>query len=178
MKDFLNHLQQLLLCGAVIEDVLTQVRRSCDRHIPPDDFNQSVLLRAIEHRASFRGETIPELLGWLQAIGQQLAAKLRVSSKRLRQAALADLADEIQISEAEREAEEAEQAVETSWLNETIAGFSKQDQSLLRRHYWADESLVAFARRRKLSPNTVTQRHCRLLQRLRALARLRSRGKK
>jgi len=72
VKDFLTQLADLVKNGAAA-GVLERAHRSCHWHIGPEDLEQDVLLRAIQCLDSFRGETTPELVGWLQAIGWQVA---------------------------------------------------------------------------------------------------------
>jgi len=58
------------------------------------------------------------------------------------------------------------------------ADLSAQDYTLLQRHYWGKESIVAIARNLELPADVLRQRHCRLIQRLRALRRSPDSGKK
>jgi RNA polymerase sigma factor (sigma-70 family) len=166
VKDFLTHLVGLVEIGAAM-GVLERAHRSCDRHIDLADFRQEALLRAIQHLDSFRGETTPELVSWLQAIGWQVAAQLRrAAHPTLGQEFLRDVADRVRASADEEAAEEARLAADARWLTESLAALDAVDRSLLQRHYLGGESLVAIAQQLGLSPNTVSHRLGRLLRKL------------
>jgi RNA polymerase sigma factor (sigma-70 family) len=172
MKDFLDHLQKLVTSAATARE-LRQSYRSCHWLVDFDDFCQRVLLHAIEHFNTFRGQTTEELLSWLRALGRQLAAQLRrAAHASLAQALLPDVADRVRTSAAEEVVQAAERATDARWLARAIAALDLEDSGLLQRHYWGRESLAAIALDLGLLPNTVTQRHGRLLQRLRAVRRV------
>jgi RNA polymerase sigma factor (sigma-70 family) len=171
VKDFLNHLEQLVIIDTPAR-VLWRAHRSCSWIIDFDDFCQRVLLRAIEHLDRFRGETIAKLLGWLRAIGRQLAAQLRRTAHACPgDALLRDIVDQVRPSAAEEAAYLAEQAANRRWLTGALAAMRVEDSRLLHRRYWDGESLVAIAEDLGLSRNAVTQRHGRILRRLRVLWR-------
>jgi RNA polymerase sigma factor (sigma-70 family) len=171
-SDFLGQLQELVASGETV-GVLRSAHRSCDRHLSCDDFDQMVLLRAIQNASSFRGQSKPELLGWLKAIGQQLAGKLRRVTGPASQSLPAESREQVRRSEAEEISHEAVQAAKMRWLSSVLADLSIRDQVLLRRRYWCHESLVVIAREFGVSADTLRQRWFRLHQRLRALGRLR-----
>jgi RNA polymerase sigma factor (sigma-70 family) len=170
VQDLLNHFEKLATMGASAH-MLRDSHRTCRWLIGFDDFCQAVLVRAMEHLDRFRGETQAELLGWLRAVGRHLAAQLRrAANGRLGPAPLHDIADRARISATEEAENTAEQATNAHWLAGELAALDLEDSELLQRHYWGRESFAAIALDLGLSPNTLTQRHGRLLQRLRATA--------
>lgn len=168
MKDFLERLQNLVIIDATA-CVLQRPYRTCRDLIKFEDYCQDVLVRALEHRDGFRGETTAELLGWLQAIAWQLAAQLRRDAHGCqRQELPADLVDRIHASAADDADREAEVAGITRWMAGAFAVMSADDCDLMQRHYWGRESLAAIARELGQSRNNVTQHHGRIVRRLRA----------
>ena len=168
MKDFLTHLQALVTSHATAR-ALRCPHRSCRGLIKFKDFCQDVLLRAIKHHDAFRGKTTAELLGWLQAIGRQLAAQLRrAPHPYLGQALPPDLADRDRTLAADEADHEEELAANSLVIARAIAALGPDDRSLMRRHYWGRESLADIAQDLGRSRNTVTQHHGRILRRLRA----------
>jgi RNA polymerase sigma factor (sigma-70 family) len=168
VKDSLKQLQDLVENGATI-DALRHAHRRCFRQVAFDDFCQSVLLHAIEHLESFRGATTPELIGWLQAIGRQLAMKMRRAAIGGIHTGLPDVPDHFRSSEAEQAAHELEHDSDMSWLSGILTHLPWHEYTLLRRHYWGHQSMVAIARDLEVSADVVRQRHCRLIQRLHSL---------
>lgn len=164
MSDFLPRLADLVENGAVT-GVLERAYRSCHWHIDPADFKQKVLLRAIEQLDSFRGETTPEFVGWLEAIARQVAAQVRRGAHTtLGMELLRDVADRVRPSDDENAADDAQRAADSRWLGESLATLDAADRMLLERHYWGCESFVAIARDMGLTPNTLSHRHRRILR--------------
>ncbi len=171
VNDFRNHLQELVEAGAVAAVLRRAIApvTSSSLWVALDDYSQSVLLRAVEHCDGFRGETTRELLGWLRKIAIQLAMRLRRAAHPTMGLGLRlEVADPPARSSPAQDAADAEtRADATRWLAGQLAGLSVAARSLLHRRYWGGESLAAIAQSTGESPNTVTQRHGRLLRRLR-----------
>jgi RNA polymerase sigma factor (sigma-70 family) len=169
MDDFLRHLGILVTSEAAAR-ALWQSHRFCRQTIDFDDFCQKALLKAIEHSDTFRGKTTAEILGWLRAIGRQLAGQLRRETRRpAEQELLNDIADQSPNATSE-EAEIAEVcATYACWLFGALADLRPADRELMQCHYWKLESFANIARNLGLPRNTVTKRHGRIIHRLRAL---------
>lgn len=169
MADFLAHLRDVVESGALAA-VLRPVHLPCQGLLPFDDFCQGVLVRAVEQGATFRGQSVAEFLGWLRALGkQQLVTLLRKSRLRHQQALADDMPDLRRPSVAEDVAERDERQEKTQWLATALAALEEDERELLLRHYFHEESLADIGRSLGLAPNTLAQRHVRLLKRLRSM---------
>jgi RNA polymerase sigma factor (sigma-70 family) len=166
VKDFVPVLQKLVEEQAV-GMALRASHRPCRRLITFPDFCQEVLVRALEHRASFRGETKAELLAWLKAIGQQLLVNTLRKSRRGELFPLSREPEDPALPPVEQTEVEEEQRRKGVWLLEMMGSLSADESDILFRHYFRRQKLKEIAKDLGLSPNTLAQRHARLLRRLR-----------
>lgn len=169
MFDFCARLESLVGEGAVPR-VLHGCHSPCRRLVNFEDFCQNVLLQALEHRESFRGHSDAELLGWLRVIGQQkMIDALRTSRRRRLTGLPAEVADPSAGPPLDTLIDQEEQARKLRRLVQLLASLSEEDRDLLVRHYLRAEPLTAIAARMGVAPNTLSQRHVRLLLRLRKM---------
>ena len=159
MDEVLQRLEHLIRTGTIFA-VLRRCHLPCRRLVSFEDFCQEVFLRAVRHQRSFRGQSDQEMAGWLRAIGNQnMVEHLR----RSRQERLLPLRIDIAQPEAPRNAERL------AWLMQVLSRLPVEDRDLLLRRYWHRESWQEIGRELNVAPNTLTQRHLRLLQRLRSM---------
>jgi RNA polymerase sigma factor (sigma-70 family) len=159
---FLGRLEQLVRAGSLVA-MLRRCHRPCQRLLRFEDFYQDVLLQAVRHHASFRGQADAEIAAWLRAIGNQ---RMIDALRRSRKDKALPLPEQVPQREAEPEQDER-----TLWLLEVMKTLEPPDRDLLISRYWEKRSWDEIGRLMGLEPNTLAQRHLRLLRRLRALAR-------
>jgi RNA polymerase sigma factor (sigma-70 family) len=142
---------------------------ACRHWAPWDDYCQAILLRALEHQGQFHGTSAAELAGWLQAIARQLMIDHLRRSRRDQFGPLPEQLPGREASPVDSVLTAEAQAERTRLLASILAQLDDGERELLVRHYWRREKLTDLAREWGVSPNTLTNRHLRLLRRLRAL---------
>ena len=171
MTDFSHQLQTLVETGAFAR-VLFACHRPCRWLISFEDFCQEILVRSLEHQHSFRGQTTAELAGWVRAIGRQLMINLLRRSREQRQLSLQlELVDPQAIPPSEQIAAAEDWNRKLSWLMQVLRELPTEERDLLIRHYYRRETFADIARQLGVPPNTIVQRHLRLLERLRRMRR-------
>jgi RNA polymerase sigma factor (sigma-70 family) len=169
VTDFLGRLQALVEQGTVAR-ALFPCHLPCRRLVTLEDFCQEVLLRALKYAGSFQGQGDAELVGWLKAIGRKVMLTTLQRSRLQALAPLpAEVADPSPNSPLDLLAEEEDRRRRLTWLLRVFAGLKPEEQELLRRHYYERQSFADIGRELGLAPNTLAQRHARLLQRLRRM---------
>ena len=143
--------------------LLRRCHRLCRWAIPFEDFCQNVLLNAVRHQASFRGQTEAEMAGWIKAIGNRCMID---ALRRSRQEKLAPLPQDIASPEDNEDPVHFERL---GWVMQVLKALPVEDQEILLRRYWQKQSWNDVAAAMNLSANTLSQKHLRLLVRLRAL---------
>jgi RNA polymerase sigma factor (sigma-70 family) len=165
--DFLSQLEDLVAKGD-LQRTLRSSHRPCCRLVSFEDFCQDVVLRAVQQQKSFRGQSTAELAGWLRSIGQQLMVNTLRRSRHERHADLpAELSDPSVVPPAVQLGENEERSRQLTWLFRVLANLEPEERDLLLRHYYRREPFVEIARQLGVPPNTVVQRHARLLNRIR-----------
>jgi DNA-directed RNA polymerase specialized sigma24 family protein len=163
------HVQFRLLVEAVVRSgavkaLLRASHRRCGRWTTLDDFCNDVLIRALQYQASFRGRTEAELMGWLGALGHQLATTIARRGHRsalpVLPVALAVVQETPVYSILRNEAE--------AWLRHAMKTLRGRDLELSHRHYYRGETFVAIATAWGKRPNTIARRHARVLAKFRA----------
>jgi RNA polymerase sigma factor (sigma-70 family) len=162
-----DQLRRLAETGKALP-ALRRAHLSCAHLVLFDDFCQEVFLRALEHRASFRGETDAQLIGWLRSIGRQLAVNyVRRLAKRECRVLPDDLADRDHGLPSAEAAGHEEAQESTDWMGKVFAALRPEERDLLFRLFFRGETLAEIARTRGESQNTLNKRFERLRTRLR-----------
>jgi RNA polymerase sigma factor (sigma-70 family) len=108
------------------------------------------------------------LIGWLQAIGRQLAANyLRRSAKRELAPLPAELMDEDDLPGPAQMSQKEEDRERVTFLVKAFAWLRPQERELLFRHLFRNETLADIGREVGETQNTLNKRYGRLLTRLR-----------
>ncbi len=153
-----------ILQGGGLEAALRRCHLPCRRLVAFEDFVQEVLLSGLRSALSFRGQSEAELAGWLQAIAQQRMIDVLRRSRREQRS---PLPEEWLDQRAGSPFEDAVKREQLAWLARALAALDGDDRELLLCHYWDGESFSDMARRQGMPPNTIIQRHRRLLEHLR-----------
>ena len=158
MSEFLNRLAGLILSRTIFA-TLRRCHRPCQRLLTFEDFCQDVFVRAVQHGEQFHGKTDAELAAWLRAIGnQRMVDALRRSAKERTVPLQIDVAEDDTPTNVDR----------ILWLMQVLNRLVPEDRDLLVRRYWKRESWKKISADLKIAPNTLAQRHLRLLRMLRA----------
>lgn len=157
-------LEELLRSGSV-DSLLHSRHLPCRHLIGFDDFRQEVFLRALRYAMSFRGSSLAELAAWLQSI----AGNVMLDCLRKAQTKTVIQRSEDVLEEAKVTATRSVSADLADWLTDVVEGLDDEDKEILHRRYRMRQRWQEIAEALNMKPNTLAQKHLRIIQRLRSL---------
>lgn len=157
-------LEELLASGSV-NSILRARYLPCRQLVAFEDFQQEVLLRALQYETRFRGRSLAELAGWLRTIaGNVMIDQLKRATLERSKRSSAEIPEQVTAP-----SEQAGFADLTDWIRQLVHTLPGEDQEIIYRRYRMRQRWPEIAIAMGINPNTLAQKHFRIIQRLRAL---------
>ncbi len=150
-----------------LDRVLRPLHRPCRWVVDYADFRQEVLLRAMDRIASLRGRTPQEVGAWIKTIGRRRMVDYLRQSSREGPGGAGFLPDREPAADGDGEAEVLRREAELRWLAGVVEALPPEERELLDRRYRLGQSWEEISIALNISPNTLSQRHLRLIKRIR-----------